>query len=191
MKIQSLLCAAAVLAVGALDAKADYQLNFVTANGVSGNPVFDVDGTTRLDSSFLGQIYAGADAQSLVAVGSAVQFGTVGGTPNAAANGFIIGNTVSATSGSLFGGSAGVYQLRAWTGAATYEAATSTLGAKIGSSTVQSVTFGGTPNGGGAPLTPPDVSLHGSFAVTTVVPEPATIALGIFGAAGLLVRRRK
>jgi len=181
-----------MIALSALTAKADYQLNFVTANGGSSNPVFDVDGTTKLNSTFFGQIYAGADAGSLVAIGSAVAFGTVGGTPNAAADGFIIGNTVPATSASLFGGSAGVYQLRAWTGAATYEAASATIGAKIGSSSVQNVTFGGTPSGGGAPLTPPDVSLHSSFALTTVaVPEPATIALGLFGAAGLLIRRRK
>jgi len=191
MKLSNLLCASLV-ACYALTARADYQLNFVTANGLSGNPVFDVNGTTALNTTFFGQIYAGANAGSLAAIGSAVQFGTVGGTPNAGANGFIIGNTVTATSGSLFGGSAGVYQLRAWTGAATYELAATTVGAKIGSSSVQNVTFGGTPSGGGAPLTPPDVSLHSSFALTTVsVPEPATIALGLFGAAGLVFRRRK
>jgi hypothetical protein len=190
MKIKTLLCAS-VVALSALTAKADFQLNFVTANGGSGNPVFDVDGTTKLNNTFFGQIYAGADAGSLAAIGSPVQFGTVGGAPNAGANGFIIGNAVTGTSGTLFGGSAGVYQLRAWTGAATYADASSTIGAKIGSSSVQNVTFGGAPSGGGAPITPPDVSSHNSFALTTVVPEPATIALGLFGAAGLLIRRRK
>jgi len=191
MKIQTVICAAA-LALFAANAKADFQLNFVTANSGQSNPVFDVNGTTTLNSTFFGQIYAGANAGSLAAIGTAVQFGTVGGTVNAAANGFIIGNSVTGTSGSLFGGSAGVYQLRAWTGAATYELASTTIGAKIGSSAVQNITFGGTPNGGGAPLTPPDVNLHSSFALTTVVvPEPATIALGLFGAAGLLIRRRK
>ena len=191
MKIKSIVCTALV-ALCAMTAKADYQLNFATANSGSSNPVFDVDGTTKLDSTFFGQIYAGANAGSLVAVGSAVQFGTVGGTPIAGANGFIIGTSVSATSGSLFGGSSGVYQLRAWTGAATYELASTTVGAKIGSSAVQNITFGGTPNGGGAPITPPDVNLHNSFALTSVaVPEPATIALGLFGAAGLFIRRRK
>lgn len=191
MKIAHLVCTSLV-AFFALTAKADYQLNFVTSNGGSSNPVFDVDGTTRLNTTFFGQIYAGANSGSLAAIGSAVQFGTVGGTPNVGANGFIIGTTVSQVSGSLFGGSAGVYQLRAWSGAATYELAAATVGAKIGSSSVQSVTFGGVPSGGGAPLTPPDVSLHGSFQLSTVaVPEPATIALGLFGAAGLLIRRRK
>jgi hypothetical protein len=186
MKIKTLLCAS-VVALSALTAKADFQLNFVTSNAGSSNPVFDVDGTTKLNNTFFGQIYAGAVGGSLAAIGSPVQFGTIGGNPNAAANGFIIGNTVTGTSGTLFGGSAGVYELRAWTGAATYELAVSN-GQKYGSSIVQNVTFGGTPSGGGAPITPPDVSLHPSFAV---VPEPGTIALGLFGAAGLLIRRRK
>lgn len=190
MKLQSIICAGA-LALFAVTARADFQLNFVTANGTQNNPVFDVNGTTRLNSTFFGQIYAGANAGSLAAIGTPLQFGVVGGNANALADGFIIGNAVTGTSASLFGGSAGVYQLRAWTGAATYELASTTIGAKIGSSAVQNITFGGTPNGGGAPLTPPDVNLHSSFALTTVVPEPATIALGLFGAAGLLMRRRK
>jgi len=191
MKLQSIICAGA-LALFAVTARADFQLNFVTANGTQNNPVFDVNGTTRLNSTFFGQIYAGANAGSLAAIGAPLQFGVVGGSANALADGFIIGNAVTGTSASLFGGSAGVYQLRAWTGAATYELASTTIGAKIGSSAVQNITFGGTPNGGGAPLTPPDVSLHSSFALTTVVvPEPATIALGLFGAAGLLMRLRK
>ena len=192
MKITNVICTVLV-ALSTFTAKADYSLNFVTANGGNSNPVFDVGGSTPLNSTFFGQIYAGANAGSLAAIGSAVQFGTIGGNVNAQANGFIIDNTVLATSGSLFGGSAGVYQLRAWTGASTFEGASSTVGAKIGSSTIQNITgFGGTPSGGGTPVVPPDVSLHGSFTLATVaVPEPATVALGLFGAAGLLFRRRK
>lgn len=188
MKLSHLICASLV-ACYALTAKADYQLNFVTANGGSSNPVFDVDGTTRLGPTFFGQLYAGANSGSLVAIGSAVQFGTVGGSPNVGAIGFIIDNAVTATSGTLIGGSAGVYQLRAWTGGATYGIAAATAGAKIGSSSVQNVIFGGTPASGPAVL-PPDASLHSSFALT-VVPEPATIALGLFGPAGMFFRRRK
>jgi len=192
MKTTNVICTILV-ALSTFTAKADYSLNFVTANGGNSNPVFDVDGVTPLNSTFFGQIYAGASGGSLAAIGSAVQFGTVGGNVNTFANGFIIDNAVTATSGSLFGGSTGIYQLRAWTGASTYEAASSTVGAKIGSSSqVVILALGGTPSGGGTPVVPPDVSLHGSFSVSTVaVPEPATLALGLFGAAGMLFRRRK
>jgi hypothetical protein len=50
--------------------------------------------------------------------------------------------------------------------------------------------LGGTPPTGGPALPSPDLSGLQSFFVTTV-PEPATIALGVLGAAALLLRRRK
>lgn len=185
MKLKSLILAA-LLGV-ALSAKANFDVTFNTANGTLSNPVFDVNGTTTLDATFFGQIYAGANVGSLVAIGNAVQFGTVGGTVNAGANGFIINNTVTTVS-SINSGDTIVYQLRAWTGAATYELASVTPGAKIGNSATTSITVGGPPS----LSTAPNTSLHSSFALTAVsVPEPATIALGIFGAAGLLARRRK
>jgi len=75
-------------------------------------------------------------------------------------------------------------QLKAWmtTGpgaGATWEAAQSK-----GASTVFSVT----PTV--APATPPDLVGLTSFNIT-IVPEPSTIALGVLGAAALLLRRRK
>lgn len=189
MKFRNSL-AVAVLFCLTVTSKADYQVTFNTANDGLTNPVFDVDGTTPLATSFFGQIYAGTSLGSLSAIGSAVQFGTVGGVANSGANGFIINNVVTATS-AITHGTTIVYQLRAWTGAATYELAAVTPGAKIGSSsplTGNNIIVQGPPS----LTTPPNTSLHGSFALTSVVvPEPATIALGLFGAAGLLVRRRK
>jgi hypothetical protein len=187
MKINSLIAVVALMA-SAIVSKADYQVTFNTANDTTSNFVVDVDGTTKLDSSFLGQIYAGADAGSLVAIGSALQFGTVGGSVNSAANGFIINNIISSGTSAIAPGTAAVYQLRAWKGAATYEAALVTVGAKVGSSASTSITVQGPPS----LTTPPNTSLHAGFQLSTVaVPEPATIALGLFGAAGLLIRRRK
>jgi hypothetical protein len=75
-------------------------------------------------------------------------------------------------------------RVRAWMttgpgGAATWEAAGSR-----GESTVFSVT----PTV--APATPPDLVGLTSFNIS-IVPEPSTIALGVLGAAALLLRRRK
>lgn len=187
MKKNSLAVLVALMA-SVLISKADYQVTFNTANDTSSNFVLDVDGTTKLDSTFFGQIYAGADAGSLVAIGTAKQFGTVGGTVNALANGFIIDNIVSSGTSAITPGTTAVYQLRAWKGASTYEAALATVGAKVGTSATTSIVVQGPPS----LTTPPNTSLHAGFQLSTVaVPEPATIALGLFGAAGLLIRRRK
>lgn len=187
MKIKTLIALVAVVAISAT-AKADYQVTFNTANDTSSNFVVDVDGTTKLDSTFFGQIYAGANAGSLVAIGSAKQFGTVGGNVVAGANGFIIDNVVSSGTSAITPGTTAVYQLRAWKGASTYEAALTTIGAKVGSSAATSIVVQGPPS----LSAPPNTSLHAGFQLSTVVvPEPATIALGLFGAAGLLMRRRR
>lgn len=184
---KTLTTALCAVFLSVLTAKADYQVVFNTANDTSSNFILDVDGTTKLDSTFSGQIYAGVDANSLVAIGSAKQFGAVGGVVASAANGFIIDNLITATS-SITPGSSVVYQLRAWKGAASYETALVTVGAKVGSSASTSITVQGPPS----ITSPPNTSLHASFQLSTVaVPEPATLALGLFGAAGLLIRRRK
>lgn len=182
---------ASLLAFAGITAKADYQIQFITFNGPQNNHVFDVDGTTKLSgSTFLGQLYTGTSAGALSAIGTPTAFLTGAGA------GFIeaIG-ALSVTSGTIFGGTSGFYQLRVWNaaGGATYEAASATIGAKTGTSLATAVTFGGNPSSGpGAPITPPQANLHSSFSLSTVaVPEPATIALGLFGAAGLLIRRRK
>jgi hypothetical protein len=196
MKLLNSILAASALAVCTTAAKADFQVQFLTFN--AGNPtlgfVTDSDGVTPLGAGFSAQLYAGLNSGSLVAIGSPTPF--VNGN-----QGYISAGTVTASSGTIFGGSVGAYQLKAWDNdggtITSYEAAVA-ANRKTGQSaivglggTVQTggFTFGGVPNGGGAPITPPDVNLHPSFSV--VIPEPSTIALGILGLSGLLLRRRR
>lgn len=201
-KASFLKLAACVCLFVAESARADFDITFSTGNAFVSNPVFDIDGTTRLaGSAYKAQLYVGANAGSLVALGSGglsltASAGDTTGIRSFLSGGgagFINGGTLTVTSGTLSANSSAVYQLRVWEAAyASFEAASAIVGAKIGSSAVTSVTLGGT-----VPGIPPTVvtlqaNQHGAFALTTVaVPEPATIALGLFGAAGLLVRRRK
>lgn len=185
-------------------AKADFDIGFLTAG--AGNPVFDVGGSTvsllLSGTGFKGQLYVGANAGSLTAVGTggltifSASAGDLTGIrtfltgPGA---GFINGGTFSVASSTLNPGGSAVYQFRVWDTGASYEAAAATTGAKIGSSAVTSVTLGGTVPGNPPTLLTLSANTHAAFGLTTVaaVPEPATLALGIFGAAGLLFRRRK
>ena len=182
----------------ALTASADYEIKFLTGNGSLSNPVFDVGGSTGNSASFLsgsaflGQLYVGANANSLGAIGTGQSFLNGGGA------GFINQSGVlTINSATLNPGSSAVYQLRVWEASqgASYEIASGVIGAKIGSSAVTAVTLGGTvPGVGGNPdtLLSAQANLHSAFGLTTVaVPEPATLALGLFGAAGMLFRRRK
>jgi hypothetical protein len=83
--------------------------------------------------------------------------------------------------GTTPGGSA-TFVLRAWVGADFASAA------QKGESAPFTVAgLGGTP-ASGPPLTPPNLNGLQSF---PIVPEPSTIALGVLGAAALLIRRRK
>ena len=81
-------------------------------------------------------------------------------------------------------GSEATVLMRIWTEAPTYEEA---FPNNRGQSNPVTITLGGVPPGGGAPI--PDavlVGLHGGFAV----PEPSTMSLALLGGAVLLCRRR-
>ena len=93
----------------------------------------------------------------------------------------------SISSTSLFGGQAGTYQVRAWTGGASFSDLANT---KVGVSAATAMTFGGLDGLGQNNIAPSAANNFNSFAIAAV-PEPATLALGLFGAAGLLFRRRK
>ena len=173
------------------------EIIFVTSNPGSSNFALDVDGTTRLGTGFYGQLYVGVAANDLQKVGSAVQFNTGGAALGfiAASPSTVFWNTPLNGTTMPVGDQAGFYVLRAWSGSvgSTFESASATVGAKVGSSTAFNVSqFGGITSGEGTSSAFPFANQHGSFQLSTVaVPEPATLALGLFGAAGLLFRRRK
>ena len=207
--LRSVLLAIFLTAV-ASTSRADYQVTFSTGANDLSNPVFDVSGSVGNTASYLAgtafkaQLYVGANAGSLTAVGSggqAISSSSAGDTTgirtflSGGGAGFINGGTFTVTSGSLNAGNAAVYQMRVWEAAySSYEQAAGTVNAKIGSSVVTA--FGASGLGGtvivnGNPtVISAQANLHGAFGLVTV-PEPATVALGLFGAAGLLIRRRK
>lgn len=188
MKSTASLVLGLLVAASALTAKADYSIQIATTtSGTSPNAVFDVDGVTKVDNTFFGQI-----AVNGTFLDNIFTFGQNGATPVSALNGYLSAGTLPVTSATLFGGSTAAVQLYAFKGAANYAAATTTIGAKIGSSaSAINVTLGGLNQAGDTAFTVPNLAAMPGFTLSTVVPEPATIALGLFGAAGLLIRRRK
>ncbi|NBR84456.1 MAG: PEP-CTERM sorting domain-containing protein [Proteobacteria bacterium] len=156
-------------------------LTFNTGNPALGAVYFDTVGGTPADSTVKVDFLFGATSGNLT--DSSPVFTIQNGF-----SGFLNAGVINVTS-STVGGGAGFYQMRAWTGGATFADVANT---KTGTSGVTAITFGGTPLAGGTALPVPDLNLHSSFAITSVaVPEPTTLALGLFGAAGLLIRRRK
>ncbi len=173
-----ILSVACVLA--AVSAYAQGTVNFSNVGAGLNAPVFDVGGVTKLTGSgFLAQLYVGSSTSeaSLAAV--------AGTTPFLASGGFFTGGTKTLAQAP---GSRPFFQVRAWeaSGGATYDAAL-TAGAKAGKSTVFQI--GADLGGVGSPATPPATLL--GLTSFSLVPEPSTIALGILGAAALLIRRRK
>jgi hypothetical protein len=133
----------------------------------SGASVTNANGAL-LDNTYMGQFYVGADAGSLTAVGAPVNFLAAG----------LLNAGVITASGTVS------LQLKAWKGA-SFDTAT-----ERGVSQIISVTATDAPA--------PPASLSGAgltgfqlATVTTDVPEPSTIALGLLGAAALFLRRRK
>jgi hypothetical protein len=163
---------------------ADFSVNGFTFNAsfptTLGAVFFDTVGGTPADATVKVDFLFGVTSGNLVASSPTTY------TIQAGTGGFLNAGVINVTSASV-GGGAGFYQMRAWTGGTSFTDAANT---KIGTSAVTAITLGGTPIGGGTPLGVPDLSAHANFAIVTV-PEPATLALGLFGAAGLLIRRRK
>ena len=182
--MKKLLVLSSLLATVATSAFANISVNgFTFGNGgANGAVFFDTVGGTPADATVKVDFLFGASSGSLTDASSVF-------TIQAGTGGFLNAGVINVTSSNV-GGGPGFYVMRAWTGGATYDDIANTKKGTSGAATA--ITFGGTPLLGGTPLGVPDLNLHASFAITSVVvPEPATLALGLFGVAGLLARRRK
>jgi hypothetical protein len=174
------LLVAAALGLVAVGALAQGQFTFGNKNLIATPPidakVFNSDGTALAGADFLAQAYVklAADPESSYApVGTATGFRT-------GANAGYIVSAIQTTG--FAGGTAITVQMRAWeaSGGNSYAAAQA-AGKKFGKSNDVALTVTV------APATPPDMTGLTSF---NLVPEPSTLALGVLGAAALLIRRR-
>lgn len=194
--IRSILASCVLLAVaGSSHASISMNaLNYNAGNAGLGAVWFDTVGSMTFDGGGNPVVSSGTLASNIRVD---FLFGLSSGTLDhsssvftVAGPGFMNGGTFNVTtltaggSATVFGGQNGFYQMRAWRdGAASFDASVAR-----GSSAVTAITFGGANSGNTQTFAPADLNVHAAFAV---VPEPATIALGLFGAAGLFIRRRK
>lgn len=182
----------ALMAVGmlmALPALGQGTLNFATVGSVIGGAGAKVtdsalpNGVTG--ANYFAQLYfSTTETGTYTAIPLSVNGFRTGG-----AAGFVVAKQV-AVPGQVAGTSVWI-QMRAWEGAAgsSYESVLASNG-KIGTSNNILVnSLGGTPPVG-LPITDPNLVGLTGFALVAV-PEPSTIALGLLGAAGLFLRRRK
>lgn len=136
-----------------------------------------------------GLLYWAADPGAVNFLGGVSGFNMIKTSSNFITPGRFIGGTAT-TPGTTAGGASAWFAVVAWQSSfGSYDAALNG-GGNIGYSSVfQNPT--GDPNKVPVPDTP--AALAGFTGINNVqaVPEPSTIALGILGAAGLLLRRRK
>ena len=118
------------------------------------------------------QLYAGTTEDRLAAVGVPVALGS------GKRAGYVAGGSVD-----VGFNTAGFFQVRAWQGADTYDAALVS-----GKSNVIGLTPGDATSK--PPQTPTDLQGLQAFSLV-VIPEPGTIALAVLGLAAFFVRRRK
>lgn len=187
MRLKALLLVGMLSALPALGQGTLTFLNTATGTGVTGgSPVTDGVGGARLaGTTFWAQLYSSTTQNgTYTAIGTPVNFRT------GAAAGFVNVSTVS-VAGAVPGSSVWI-QMRAWEGAAgsSFETVSAAQG-KIGTSNSINVgPLGGPDPAGGTPFTAPNLTGLTGFAIVGV-PEPSTIALGLLGVAGLMIRRRK
>jgi hypothetical protein len=190
-------------AVGKLDGSGSYNVPLYASNGdniQNGVAVGYTGNTTQGNSTVAAGTIPSGVTVGLFLTGSSTPFaqgtlGTSGGTalyvasPAPAQTVSVPGQPVGATPTII---------IRAWqTSAGSLAAAQVTPGAQWGEWTITSKPLGGTPAGGGTPITPPSLSGWGSevaplgFELNQTVPEPTTVALGVLGIGALVLARRR
>lgn len=141
---------------------------------VSGNPVLDAMGNNA-STAYQGQLWGSTtETGSFAPIGTAQPF--FGDIPDEGA-GFILGPIVTVSG--VLGKAEYWVELHAWK--------TADPTGEYGKSAPLKITLGGDDGSGGVPGFP--ASLEGLQGFQ-MVPEPSTIALGLLGAAALLLRRR-
>jgi len=151
-------------------------------------PVYMPDGTTPVSGAgFSAQLYADIGG-SFTAIGSPLAFRTGAGAGSWAG--------IDTTVNGIAPGASGTFQVRVWDnngGAFTSFASALAAGRLTGiSGNITSLPLGG----GSPPATSPNIvgnptAINNLQPFSMQVPEPSTIALGLLGAAALLLRRRK
>jgi len=179
----------ATLVVSLLAAVGTYAqgtVNFANAGAGINAPVhIDTIGGSLAGTGYMAQLLVDTGGGVFAAVGSAANF--IG----AAAPGYFNGGVI--TVAQVAPGANGTFEAFAWdssTGNTTYAAAAAAYTAGLihgGYSAPVTIATGGA----GTPPSAPAGLTGLQPWVANVVPEPSTIALGILGAAGLLLRRRK
>jgi len=171
---KTLIALAAVLVTASAMAQGQVQFNNRIAGTLDAKITFnDLAGAGVTGAGYVAELVNAAN-------GAVVATTTFRGGVNV---GYI--NAVSATVPGVAGGGVASLIVRAYGGAASYDAAKTTIGAFFGESAPVSVTLAE------PPATPPALTGLTAFAVLPGVPEPSTIAIGALGLAALLLRRRK
>lgn len=177
-----LLATACALSVGAYAQGLVTFDNYKTTLGIDARVTIG-EGGPFVGNTYYGQLFAGADAGSLTAVGAPVLF------RNAAAgggSGRIVG--AGAVTTPVASGKEAFVQMRAWEVAKgnSWQGAWTKTTIGTGMSDVIKIKVdGGSDNPTGFPG-----DLLGLKAFAINIPEPSTMALGVLGAAALLLRRR-
>jgi len=173
MNMKKIIALSAILVVSTAYSFAQGTVSFNNRNtgvGIDAR-VFLMDGTGA-GAGYTAELLAGTSVDNLTVVGT-----TDFRTSSAAAQGYV--NAVTVTIDGIAPGADAVLVMRAYNGA-SYDSSS-----EFGESLPITVALGGVgvPPGPSADM----IGLQGF----TLVPEPSTIALGVLGAAGLLLLRRR